>query len=188
MFLIVLLPAASMCGSFFGGVRGDSVAQVQRILGLRDALCVMVKQTPSPVATLDGDPGIVTLLLRAHGRSDGEPKRVLATFEFGMTLVANLDGPFTLAQWRVWDIEDNHKYLYAAGSSEAWPQCRDRTVKLEGGLQPTFGDDLDRQNSARCIHRGKSTPRTTSCIAHGDRSDMAVTCLGELEHTISHQA
>jgi hypothetical protein len=93
----------------------------------------MVEHPPLPVATLDSDQGVVSALLRVHSRADCEPQCVLATFEFRMTVITYLHGPFTMAQRRIRDIEDDHKNPWAAGSSAAWPYFRDRTVKLNGG-------------------------------------------------------
>ena len=93
----------------------------------------MIEHAPLAVNALDGDQGVVALLLRFQSGVDGEPKRVLATFEFRMTVIAHVHRPFTMVQRRIWDIEDDHKYQQAAGSSEAWSRSRDRTVKLDGG-------------------------------------------------------
>jgi len=93
----------------------------------------VVEHAPLPVDTLDGDQGIVTLLLRLQSSVDCEPQCILAAFEFRMTVIAYVHRPFTMVQRRIWDIEDDHKYQQAAGSSEAWSRSRDRTVKLDGG-------------------------------------------------------
>lgn len=93
----------------------------------------MIEHAPLPVDTLDGDQGVVALLLRLQSRANGEPKRVLATFEFRMTVIAYVHRPFTMVQRRIRDIEDDHKYQQVAGSSEAWSRYRDRTVKLDSG-------------------------------------------------------
>ena len=65
----------------------------------------MIEHAPLPVDTLDGDQGVVALLLRLQSRANGEPKRVLATFEFRMTVIAYVHRPFTMVQRRIRDMK-----------------------------------------------------------------------------------
>jgi hypothetical protein len=60
---------------------------------LGDALYLRVKCASSPIDALDGNQGIVAVLLCFQGCIDGEPDGINAGFEFRMAIGAHLYGP-----------------------------------------------------------------------------------------------
>jgi hypothetical protein len=101
-----------------------------------DTLCLMVENPPVTVDALDGYPCHVAMPFCKEGSLDGEPERLMATLEFRGAVIAYIDGPHPVLCRCVWNIENDHGWLLAAGLLRAWPHSRDHAVKIAPSVMP----------------------------------------------------
>ncbi len=75
---------------------------------LRNALGLVIKQSPSTVDPFNGDEGGVAALLGSHCRPHGESQCIQAALELGAIIVACIHGPYTWVYRRVGETEHDH--------------------------------------------------------------------------------